>query len=185
MYRTGPIEQYLADAASNKPAPGGGSVSALAGALGASMACMAASAMLGLRVRMASISGSAMSLSWMLASVPAMSRTPVVATLKRSTSPWKVSSRPSQRSSRPMLPSSWMTHRALLRPAALNCSPAPWPATNSVWPTWVIAPNSLYTSTPELMVMTGMPASTAFLTASFMASGLARETMIPSTLSAT
>ena len=42
MYRTGPIEQYLADAASNKPAPGGGSASALAGALGASMACMAA-----------------------------------------------------------------------------------------------------------------------------------------------
>ena len=42
MYRTGSIEAYLADAAAKLPAPGGGSVSALAGALGASMACMAA-----------------------------------------------------------------------------------------------------------------------------------------------
>lgn len=42
MYRTGPIEKYVADAAAGIPAPGGGSVSALAGALGASMASMAA-----------------------------------------------------------------------------------------------------------------------------------------------
>ncbi len=42
MYRTGPVEKYVADAAAGIPAPGGGSVSALAGALGASMACMAA-----------------------------------------------------------------------------------------------------------------------------------------------
>ncbi len=36
------IENYLSDAASNKPAPGGGSVSALAGALGCAMGEMAA-----------------------------------------------------------------------------------------------------------------------------------------------
>jgi len=42
MYRTKPVETYLADAAAKLPAPGGGSVSALAGALGASMAAMAA-----------------------------------------------------------------------------------------------------------------------------------------------
>lgn len=42
MYREKPLEQYVRDASSNKPAPGGGSVSALVGALGASMACMAA-----------------------------------------------------------------------------------------------------------------------------------------------
>jgi len=42
VYRTGPVEKYLADAAAGIPAPGGGSVSALAGALGAAMACMAA-----------------------------------------------------------------------------------------------------------------------------------------------
>jgi len=36
------LETYLADAASDKPAPGGGSVSALVGALGASMSEMAA-----------------------------------------------------------------------------------------------------------------------------------------------
>jgi formiminotetrahydrofolate cyclodeaminase len=41
-YRTQPIETYLADAAAGIPAPGGGSVSALAGALGAAMASMAA-----------------------------------------------------------------------------------------------------------------------------------------------
>ena len=42
MYRTKPIETYLSDAAAGIPAPGGGSVSALAGALGSAMACMAA-----------------------------------------------------------------------------------------------------------------------------------------------
>ncbi|HPD13847.1 MAG TPA: cyclodeaminase/cyclohydrolase family protein [Planctomycetota bacterium] len=42
MYRTGPLEKYVADAAAGLPAPGGGSVSALAGALGAAMAAMAA-----------------------------------------------------------------------------------------------------------------------------------------------
>ena len=42
MYRDEPIAKYLADAAAKLPAPGGGSVSALAGALGASMASMAA-----------------------------------------------------------------------------------------------------------------------------------------------
>ncbi|MDP6438899.1 MAG: cyclodeaminase/cyclohydrolase family protein [Candidatus Brocadiia bacterium] len=36
------LETYLADAASNKPAPGGGSISALTGALAASMSEMAA-----------------------------------------------------------------------------------------------------------------------------------------------
>lgn len=41
MYLDGSIKQYLDDSASGKPAPGGGSVSALAGALGASMASMA------------------------------------------------------------------------------------------------------------------------------------------------
>jgi len=42
VYRDKPVESYLADAAAKLPAPGGGSVSALAGALGASMAAMAA-----------------------------------------------------------------------------------------------------------------------------------------------
>jgi len=41
MYRDEPISKYLADSAAGIPAPGGGSVSALAGALGAAMACMA------------------------------------------------------------------------------------------------------------------------------------------------
>ena len=39
-YREGSIEGYLADAAAGKDAPGGGSVSALAGALGAAMSSM-------------------------------------------------------------------------------------------------------------------------------------------------
>jgi formiminotetrahydrofolate cyclodeaminase len=42
MYRSKPIETYLAEAAAKLPAPGGGSASALAGALGAAMAAMAA-----------------------------------------------------------------------------------------------------------------------------------------------
>ena len=42
MYRQGGIEEYVSDAAANKPAPGGGSISALAGALAAAMSEMSA-----------------------------------------------------------------------------------------------------------------------------------------------
>ncbi len=42
LYGTQSIEKYLADASAAEPTPGGGSASALAGALGAAMACMAA-----------------------------------------------------------------------------------------------------------------------------------------------
>ena len=42
MYCDSTLRKYLDDAAAGIPAPGGGSVSALAGALGASMAAMAA-----------------------------------------------------------------------------------------------------------------------------------------------
>lgn len=42
MYRDASLETYLTDAAAKKPAPGGGSVSALAGALAASMSEMVA-----------------------------------------------------------------------------------------------------------------------------------------------
>jgi len=41
-YRTESLETYLADASAGQPTPGGGSASALAGAVGVSMACMAA-----------------------------------------------------------------------------------------------------------------------------------------------
>jgi len=47
MYIEQPMTVYLADAASNKPAPGGGSVSALVGALGATMGQMAANFTIG------------------------------------------------------------------------------------------------------------------------------------------
>ena len=40
MYREETLQKYLDDAAAKLPAPGGGSVSALAGALGAAMASM-------------------------------------------------------------------------------------------------------------------------------------------------
>ena len=42
MYIDGTIRRYLDDASAGEPTPGGGSVAALAGALGMSMACMAA-----------------------------------------------------------------------------------------------------------------------------------------------
>jgi len=42
VYRDGKLESYLEDAAAKKPAPGGGSVSALAGALAAAMGEMVA-----------------------------------------------------------------------------------------------------------------------------------------------
>ena len=42
MYVEDTIRRYVDDAASNQPTPGGGSIAALAGALGVSMGCMAA-----------------------------------------------------------------------------------------------------------------------------------------------
>ena len=40
IYATEPLQVYLDDAASKKPAPGGGSVSACVGALGAALVAM-------------------------------------------------------------------------------------------------------------------------------------------------
>ena len=83
------------------------------------------------------------------------------------------------------MPASWITQIAFVRPASFSCSPAALPATVSLWPMWVIAPNSAELSIPELMVMTGMPAATAALTLDSSPSGLAIETTMPSTSSAT
>lgn len=52
------LETYLADAASDKPAPGGGSVSALAGALGCAMSEMAANFTVG-KKKFAAVEGRA------------------------------------------------------------------------------------------------------------------------------
>ena len=41
-YRSEAVEKYLADASAGRPTPGGGSASAMAGAVGVAMACMAA-----------------------------------------------------------------------------------------------------------------------------------------------
>ena len=41
MYREGTIADYVADASSNKPAPGGGSISAMVAVLGTTMGSMA------------------------------------------------------------------------------------------------------------------------------------------------
>lgn len=46
-YRSEPLEKYIMDAASGNPTPGGGSVSALVGALGATMAEMSANFTIG------------------------------------------------------------------------------------------------------------------------------------------
>ena len=74
---------------------------------------------------------------------------------------------------------------AFFCPASFSRAPTASPAMVSVWPMWVIAPNSLNLSTPELIVMTGTPAATAFFTLASSPSGLAIETTMPSTLSAT
>ncbi|HHT9124981.1 MAG TPA: cyclodeaminase/cyclohydrolase family protein [Candidatus Brocadiia bacterium] len=47
LYRKEPLEKYLADAATGNPTPGGGSVSALVGALGTTMAEMSANFTIG------------------------------------------------------------------------------------------------------------------------------------------
>ena len=47
IYCSEPLQVYLDDAAANKPAPGGGSVSACAGALGAALVSMVCNLTLG------------------------------------------------------------------------------------------------------------------------------------------
>jgi len=47
MYLHGTIRKYIDDASAGQPTPGGGSVAALAGALGVSMGCMAANFTIG------------------------------------------------------------------------------------------------------------------------------------------
>ena len=64
----------------------------------------------------------------------------------------------------------------------VSSSPTASPATVSSWPMWVSAPNALDSSAPEFTVITGMPAFSALRTTSFIASGLASETISPSTI---
>ena len=72
-----------------------------------------------------------------------------------------------------------MTQSIFFLPASLNRSPAACPAIFSSWPTWAIAPNSVLRVAPELIVTTGMPASTAASTDALSASGFAIDTTSP------
>src|SRR3954451_5850124 len=88
---------------------------------------------------------------------------------------------PSQRCWRPMLFCSWMTQRTFLTPSDFSRAPAAWPAIDSSWPTWVIAPSCLKSPAPELSVMIGMPASLALASEPLMASAFGTDTARPST----
>ena len=87
--------------------------------------------------------------------------------------------KPLQRRVRAWLPTSWLKQTGFLTPAALNRSPAPRPAWNSVCPTWALMPRSRKTSEPEFIETTGMPASTAFLIEGDSASAFGIETTRP------
>src|SRR5918997_3238622 len=99
--------------------------------------------------------------------------------------PPRPSSKPSQRWSSAMFPTSWLMQSALSTPSSSSRSPAPTPASNSVWPTWVSAPSSSLTSLPEFMETIGMPASFAFWIDSLKASASGIETTRPSGSEAT
>src|SRR4051794_24398363 len=88
---------------------------------------------------------------------------------------------PSQRCWRPMLFCSWMTHTTFLAPSDLKRAPAALPATDSFWPTCVIAPSALKSSAPELSVTIGIPADLALASESLIASAFGTETASPST----
>lgn len=126
------------------------------------------------------IEGSDCSLARMVAWAPVGL---LFSTCRFSTAPPRPWAKPWQRCSRPMLPASWITHSALVTPAAAICCPAPCPAMPSSCPTWASAPNSVERSCPELMVITGMSAATAASMELRSASGFAMETTIPSTCS--
>ena len=80
-----------------------------------------------------------------------------------------------------MLPASWMTQSAFLTPAAFILLAGALAGDGLVLADVASAPNSLDLAAPELIVMTGMPAATAFSIDALSASGLAIETTMPST----
>src|SRR3954454_7816183 len=88
---------------------------------------------------------------------------------------------PSQRCWRPMLFCSWMMQSTFLAPSAFRRSPAALPATDSSWPTCVIAPSALDWSWPEFSVMIGMPADLALASEPLIASAFGTDTARPPT----
>lgn len=119
---------------------------------------------------------------WSLASMDAVTSGMLVpSTYRFCIVPSKVFFAPAQRCSWPTLPCSCRTQRAFLRSRPFSSSPTASPAIDSSWPMWVSAPNSLDSAEPEFTVTTGMPALTALATTAFIASGLASETISPST----
>src|SRR5918992_1047195 len=106
-------------------------------------------------------------------------------TATTSTWPPRPCSKPSQRWSSAMFPTSWFMQSALSTPSSASRSPAPSPAMNSVCPTCVSAPSSSLTSLPEFIETIGMPASLAFWIDSCRASASGIETTMPSGSEAT
>src|SRR6266508_259151 len=92
---------------------------------------------------------------------------------------------PLHRRSRATLPTSWFTQMALVTPASFIRCPASCPATSSVWPMCARTPRSANTSLPELIEITGIPASTAFLIDGPRASASGMLTISPSGFDAT
>src|SRR3954466_2320077 len=105
----------------------------------------------------------------------------VTLTCRSVTSPPKPCLTPSQRCWRPMLFCSWMTQSTFLAPSAFSRTPAALPATDSSWPTCVIAPSFWESSWPEFSVMIGMPAALALASEPLIASALGTDTARPST----
>src|SRR6476469_7012937 len=109
----------------------------------AASALRAGTATDGPRVRTPSIVVSALRAASIVACIAAGSEILPVRTL-----PWFGSARPRpvknplQRRVRAWLPTSWLKQTGFLTPAALNRSPAPRPAWNSVCPTWALIPRS-------------------------------------------
>ena len=93
--------------------------------------------------------------------------------------------KPSQRTSRATLPTSWLMQAALVTPRLCIFTPPPMPASYSVWPTWSMTPRPLATSLPEFIEITGIPAATAALIDLPSASASGIETTSPSGLLAT
>src|SRR6266511_318280 len=93
--------------------------------------------------------------------------------------------KPLHRRSSPTLPTSWFTQIAWVTPASFIRSPASCPATSSFCPMCARTPRSENTSLPELIEITGIPASTAFLIDGPSASASGMLTIRPSGFEAT
>ena len=129
---------------------------------------------------------SALKAAWTFAFVPGMSDFAFGIVRTLTPPPPRIFFTPVARCWSPELLASWITTSTFFAPAALNCLPAPWPATSSVWPTWTMyVLSESKAPRPELTVMISIPLAEAFVSAPLSAFASGTEVAITFAFAAT